>query len=73
MTDGFRPRPALMMGSPSASIPTEMSSSTSLLAVATLKLQASDICTRESGPFSRTVLSITRRLRAALSMWLSPR
>ena len=45
-----------------------MSSSTSLFAVATLRLHESDIWSRESGPLSRTVLSTTRLLRAALSM-----
>ena len=68
MTDGFLPRPLLLSWFPSRSIPTEMSSSTSLLAVATLRLQESEICNRESGPRSRTVLRITRRFRAALSM-----
>lgn len=45
-----------------------MSSSTSLFAVATLKLQESEIWSRESGPLSRTVLRITRLFLAALSM-----
>ena len=68
ITEGFLPRPVLLSWFPSLSIPTEMSSSTSLFAVATLRLQEFEICSRDNGPRSRTVLRITRLFRAALSI-----